>query len=123
MVRCGTINQCFTKFCGLFAQATSVPKLGWSEDKYIEEAIELFKLEGKGKRLGKDYIFFEGFWHILKQARKWKGSCGYVQDHSELKLDDLKYELHPMRVEAAKNEKHFANAQHVIVQKHVMTML
>jgi hypothetical protein len=29
---------------------TSVPKSGWTEDKYIEEAsMEIFKLEVKGK--------------------------------------------------------------------------
>ena len=100
---------------------TSVPKSGWAEDKYIEEAMELFKLEGKGKRLGKDF-FFEGCWHILKEALKWKGGCSYVRDHSKLKLDDLKYELHPLGVKAAKNEKHVANAQLVIEQKHVMML-
>jgi len=78
--------------------------------------MELFKLEVKRKRLGKE-IIFDGCWHILKEAPKWKGGCGYVQDHSKLKLDDLKYELHPLGVKAAKNEKHVANAQLVIEQK------
>ena len=100
---------------------TSVPKSGWTEDKYIEEAMELFKLEGKGKRLGKEFIF-NGCWRILKEAPKWKGGCGYVRDHSKLKLDDLKYELRPMGEKAAKNEKHVANAQLVIEQKHVMML-
>ena len=66
--RWGTTNQDVTKFCGLFVQVTSVPKSGWMEDKYIAESMELFKLEGKGKRLGKDFIF-EGCWHFLKETR------------------------------------------------------
>ena len=33
-------------------------------------AMELFKLEGKGKSLGKK---FDGFWRILKEAPKCKG--------------------------------------------------
>ena len=98
--RWGTMNQEVAKFCGLFAQVTSVPKSGWTEDKYIEEAMELFKLEGKGKRLGKEFIF-EGCWHILKEAPKWKGGCGYVRDHSILKLNDLRYELQPIGSKAA----------------------
>ena len=86
----GTINQDITKFCGLFEQVTrSVPKSGWTEDKYIEEAMKLFKLEGKGKRLRKEFIF-DVYWRILKEAMKWKGGCGYVWDHSKLKLDGLK---------------------------------
>jgi len=55
----GTINQDVPKFCCLFAQVTSVPKSGWMEDKNLQEAMELFKLEGKGKRLGKEFIFEE----------------------------------------------------------------
>ena len=70
--RWGTINQDVTKFCGLFAQVTSVPKSGWTEDKYIEEAMELFKLEGKGERLGKEFIF-EGCWHFLKGSPEVEG--------------------------------------------------
>jgi hypothetical protein len=93
-----------------FALVKSVPKSRWTEDKYIEEAMELFKLEGKGKRLGKEFIF-EECCHFFKEATKWKGGCGYGRDHSKLKLDALKYELHPMGAKAAKNEKHVANAQ------------
>ena len=100
----GTINQDVTKFCGLFAQVTSVPKSGWTEDKYMEEAIKIFNLEGKGKRIGKELIF-EGCWHILKEAPKWKGGCSFVRDHSILKLDDLKYELQPMGSKAAQEWK------------------
>jgi hypothetical protein len=55
---------------------------------------------------------------FFKEATKWKGGCGYGRDHSKLKLDALKYELHPMGAKAAKNEKHVANAQLVIGQKH-----
>ena len=51
---------------------TSVPKSGWAEDKYIEEAMELFKLEGKGERLGKEFIF-EGCWHFLKGSPEVEG--------------------------------------------------
>ena len=94
----GTINQDVTKFCGLFAQVTSVPKSRWTEDKYIEEAVELVKLEGKGKRLGKKFIF-DGCWHMLKEAPKWKGGCGYVRDQPKLKVADLKYELRHMWTE------------------------
>ena len=50
------INQDVTKFCSLFVQMTSFPKLGWMEDKYIEEAMEPFKLEGKVKRLSKEFM-------------------------------------------------------------------
>jgi hypothetical protein len=73
------INQDITKFCGLFAQVASVPKSKWIDDKYIEEAMEIFKLEGKGKRLGKEFIG-DGCWHILKESLKWMGGCGYVWD-------------------------------------------
>ena len=54
--RWGTMNQEVAKFCGLFAQVTSLPKSGWMEDKYIEEAMEPFKLEGKVKRLSKEFM-------------------------------------------------------------------
>ena len=77
--RWGMINQDITKFCGLFAQVASVPKSKWIDDKYIEEAMEIFKLEGKGKRLGKEFIG-DGCWHILKESLKWMGGCGYVWD-------------------------------------------
>ena len=65
------INQDITKFCGLFAQVASVPKSKWMDDKYIEETLEIFKLEGKGKRLGKECIC-DGCWRILKESLKWK---------------------------------------------------
>ena len=41
----------------------------------------------------------------------------------KLKLAHLKYELRSMEAKAAKDEKHVANAQLVVEQKHVMVML
>ena len=37
-------------------------------------------------------------------------------------IDDLKFELHTMGAKEAKNEKHVANAQLVVEQKHVMML-
>ena len=75
--RWGTINQDVTKFCGLYSQVTSIAKSGWTDDNYLEEARELFKLEGKGRKMGREFLF-EGCWRILKDAPKWKGGCAYA---------------------------------------------
>ena len=50
------INQDVTKvLCGLYSQVTSIAKSGWTDDNYLEEARELFKLEGKGRKLGREF--------------------------------------------------------------------
>jgi len=54
--RWGTINQGVTKFCSLFAQVTSVPKSGLTEDKYRP----LKKLWSclNGRKKGKSWVKF-----------------------------------------------------------------
>ena len=95
--RWGTINQDVTKFCGLYSQVTSIAKSGWTDDKYLEEARELFKLEGKGRKLGREFLF-------LKDTPKWKGGCGYVRDHQQIakKSPELRLDVRPMGTKAAK---------------------
>ena len=51
---------------------TSLPKSGLNEDQYLEEDMELFKLEGEGKKLGNN-LFRWFFVVFLKEAPKWKG--------------------------------------------------
>jgi len=115
--RWGTISHEVTKFCALFAQVTAVEKTGWTEYSYFVEAMELFKSEGKGKKLGREFAF-EGCWRILKEDPKWKGGCSYIRDRKRSKGDDL--DLRTVRAKAAKKEKQFSSARLVIKQKHVM---
>ena len=60
---------------------------------------------------------------ILKEAPKWKGGCGFVQDQQHIteKGPEL-LEVHPMGMKAAKNSKLLSNDQLVIEQKHVQTL-
>jgi hypothetical protein len=120
--RWGTINQDVTKFCGLYSQVTSIAKSGWTDDNYLEEARELFKLEGKGRKMGREFLF-EGCWRILKDAPKWKGGCGHVRDQQQIakKCPEL-LDVRPMGTKAAKDSKLLANAQLVIEQKHVQML-
>jgi len=120
--RWGTINQDVTKFCGLYSQVTSIAKSGWTDDNYLEEARELFKLEGKGRKMGREFLF-EGCWRILKDAPKWKGGCGYVRDQQQIaKKSPELLDVRPMGTKAAKDSKLLANAQLVIEQKHVQML-
>ena len=43
----------------------------------------MFKAKGKGKKQAKEFAF-EGCWHILKDALKWKGRCRYIHEPSKI---------------------------------------
>ena len=122
--RWGTINQDVTNFCGLYSQVTSIAKSGCTDDKYLEEAKELFKIVGRGRKLGREFVF-EVCWRILKDAPKWKGGwCGYVRDQQQITKTGPEFllDVRPMGTKAAKCSKLLANAQLVIEQKHVQML-
>ena len=98
-----------------FCTGDKCSKSGWTEDKNIEEAMELLKMEGKGKGwaknlFSKDLAYFKGNPKVEGWLRLCSGSF------------KIEYDLHPMGVKAAKNEQHVANAQLVIEQKHAMLL-
>ena len=65
----------------------------------------------------------EGCWGCLKDAPKWKGGCGYVQDQQQITKKGPKLlDVYPMGKTAAKDSKLLANAQLFIEQKHVQIM-
>jgi hypothetical protein len=41
--------------------------------QYIEEAMQLYKLEGKQKEKARQKIYFRWCWHILKESPELKG--------------------------------------------------
>lgn len=81
-----TINADVASFCGRYDAVRSVEKSGWTEDMYFQEALTLFKDEGKGRKQGREFLF-EGCWRILKDSPKWRGGCGYIR---KANLNDVK---------------------------------
>jgi len=78
-----TINQDVAKFCGTDFQVTSMKKSGYTDAQYFQDALEVFKAEGKGKKAGKEFAFM-GCWHILIDAPKWKGRCRFICNPSKI---------------------------------------
>jgi hypothetical protein len=68
--RWSTINKDATKFNGIMRQVSNVPRSGWNEDKYQEEATKLFLEE-----TGEEFLFLS-CWMYLKDRPKWKISAG-----------------------------------------------
>ena len=64
------INKKATKFNGTYLQIKRVPRSGFNEDKYIEEALKLYKEE-----MSEDFPFLS-IWHYLKDKPKWTDYTG-----------------------------------------------
>ena len=58
-------------------------KSGYTDAQYFQDALEVFKAEGKGKKAGKEFAFM-GCWHILIDAPKWKGRCRFICNPSKI---------------------------------------
>ena len=62
--RWATINQDVQKFCGIMSQLHSQKKSGYNDEKYHEEATQVFKEERKGSKKGQEFQF-STCWEIL----------------------------------------------------------
>jgi hypothetical protein len=63
--RWSDINKRTSKFNGTVLQIKRVPRSGWNEDKYIEEALQLYKDE-----MSEDFTHM-AVWNYLKDKPKW----------------------------------------------------
>ena len=71
--RWASINKDATKFNGIFAQLKSIPRSGWNQAKYEEEALKLYKEEVK-----EDFKFLP-CWVYLKEKPKWVNTSGFIR--------------------------------------------
>ena len=63
--RWSDVNKKTSKFNGTYLQIKRVPRSGWNEDKYIEEALQLYKDE-----MLEDFTNM-AVWNYLKDKPKW----------------------------------------------------
>jgi len=63
--RWADINKKTTKFNGIYTQITRVPRSGYNEEKYIQDALALYNDEEK------ESFPFLACWHYLKGKPKW----------------------------------------------------
>ena len=63
--RWADINKKSTKFNGIYVQIKRVPRSGYNEEKYIQDALALYNDEEK------ENFPFLACWHYLKEKSKW----------------------------------------------------
>ena len=63
--RWADINKNSTKFNGIYVQIKRVPRSGYNEEKYIQDALALYNDEEK------ENFPFLACWHYLKDKPKW----------------------------------------------------
>ena len=63
--RWSDINKKTTKFNGIYTQIKRVPRSGYNEERYVQDALALYSDEEK------EMFAFLGCWHYLKDKPKW----------------------------------------------------
>jgi hypothetical protein len=71
--RWASINKDATKFNGIFTQLKMLPRSGWNQANYEEEALKLYKEEVK-----EDFKFLH-CWVYLKEKPKWVNTSGFIR--------------------------------------------
>jgi hypothetical protein len=67
-----SINKDATKVNGILTQLKSIPRSGWNQAKYKEEALKLYKKEVK------EDLKFLHCWVYLKDKTKWVNTSGFI---------------------------------------------
>jgi hypothetical protein len=70
------MNRSVQKFNGLYNALRAVPKSGWNDERYYEEAAKTYHEEQKAA------FAHKRVWERLRKEPKWKSQNGYARDAS-----------------------------------------
>jgi len=76
MNRWQALNRLINKFIGVYAQLTQVPKSGWNQEMYYDEAAKVYQVE-----VGKAFAHKQ-LWLLVKDHPKWNSNKGKLRDEA-----------------------------------------
>lgn len=76
MNRWQTLNRLINKFVGIYMQLTQLPKSGWNQEMYYDEAAKVYQVE-----VGKAFAHKQ-LWLLVKDHPKWSSNKGKLRDEA-----------------------------------------